>query len=489
MGSRPARRRYCRCGTHLATDNTAGQCAQCERVSRGKLICPPEVPAEFWQTGQFQDAFAAQHMGRVARAYRTHPHHHAVYGPGGISQTLLGEWMGLRQPHVSRIENGPPIRDLDTLAYWARVLRIPPNLLWFDLPGSKRHPTTSTSKMGPDREQHSRSKYTLDSASRSDSTQSDLVHEQLLVLRRVLDAHDLPDDGPVRSLNQLDQLVCAIVGMRLNSEYARLVSELPELLAELNRALDLHHGQRRAVVARLLVQAYRAADAIADKFGYFDLSARIIALMQSTALASGDELVIAAASYVRAETFFASGDFEAGRRMLELAADRLMPEFSTDTAAAYGALHMRAAVTAARAGHAARAHEHLDEAGSIACRVPEGIYHGTAFGSASVRIHRVTLAVDLADVDAALRFGDGWVPPPAIPAERRSHYFVDLGRAHLQAAQYDHAIGALRAAREIAPQHIRVHPDVRSVLSALRDADVTEIDEFVKWVGEPEILD
>jgi transcriptional regulator with XRE-family HTH domain len=137
MGSRPARHRYCRCGTHLAADNTERQCARCQRAARDKLIAPPQVPAEFWQTEQLQEAFSAQHIGRVARAYRTHPHHHAAYGPSGISQTLLGQWLGLRQPQVSRIETGPPIRDLDTLAYWARVLRIPPRLLWFRFPDEK----------------------------------------------------------------------------------------------------------------------------------------------------------------------------------------------------------------------------------------------------------------------------------------------------------------------------------------------------------------
>jgi hypothetical protein len=123
MGSRRARQYYCRCGTHLAKDNTERQCARCQRASRDKLITPPEVPAEFWQTEQFQEAFAAQHIGWVFRAYRTHPHHYAVYGPDGISQTLLGQWLGRRQPQVSKIETGPPIRDLDTLAYWARVLK------------------------------------------------------------------------------------------------------------------------------------------------------------------------------------------------------------------------------------------------------------------------------------------------------------------------------------------------------------------------------
>ncbi|MGH4013644.1 MAG: hypothetical protein ACRDSL_06860 [Pseudonocardiaceae bacterium] len=63
-----------------------------------------------------------------------HPYHYTVYGPYGISQTLLGQWLGLRQPQVSRFETGPPLQLLDTLQHWARVLRIPPELLWFRLP-------------------------------------------------------------------------------------------------------------------------------------------------------------------------------------------------------------------------------------------------------------------------------------------------------------------------------------------------------------------
>ncbi|MGH3796480.1 MAG: helix-turn-helix domain-containing protein [Pseudonocardiaceae bacterium] len=108
------------------------------------------MPAEFWQTEQFREAFAAQHIGRVARAYRTQPYHYAVYGPGGISQTLLGQWMGVRQPQISRIEGGPPIQHLDTLQQWARVLRIPPEMLWFDMPGETRQAVASRSGASPD---------------------------------------------------------------------------------------------------------------------------------------------------------------------------------------------------------------------------------------------------------------------------------------------------------------------------------------------------
>jgi tetratricopeptide (TPR) repeat protein len=48
---------------------------------------------------------------------------------------------------VSRIENGPPVRNIDSLAHWARVLGIPAGLLWFDLPGSRRLVSASVSAL------------------------------------------------------------------------------------------------------------------------------------------------------------------------------------------------------------------------------------------------------------------------------------------------------------------------------------------------------
>jgi transcriptional regulator with XRE-family HTH domain len=95
---------------------------------------PPTVTAAFWDTPALRDALAAQHIGRVARAYRRHSELAARYGRNGVSQELLGTWLGLTQAQVSRIENGPPMRNLDTLAHWARILQVPRHLLWFKLP-------------------------------------------------------------------------------------------------------------------------------------------------------------------------------------------------------------------------------------------------------------------------------------------------------------------------------------------------------------------
>jgi tetratricopeptide (TPR) repeat protein len=129
--------RYCRCGTRLARDNTSAQCASCQAQARDLIMQAPDAPEEFWRTEQFRDAFEAQHIGQVSRAYRKHPQHIAAFGKDGIPQDVVAGWMGLTQAQISRIENGPPVRHLDSLTHWARTLRVPEHLLWFKLPGAR----------------------------------------------------------------------------------------------------------------------------------------------------------------------------------------------------------------------------------------------------------------------------------------------------------------------------------------------------------------
>ena len=107
MSASPSR--YCQCGKPLARDHASARCGLCEQGDQ-KRAEAPELPADFWKTPGFRDAFDAQHMGHVARAYRRHPLNVANYGRDGIPQELLGDWLGLTQAQVSRIENGPPIR-------------------------------------------------------------------------------------------------------------------------------------------------------------------------------------------------------------------------------------------------------------------------------------------------------------------------------------------------------------------------------------------
>jgi hypothetical protein len=90
---------------------------------------PPTVPREFWNTDQMRDALATWHMGRVIFAYRTHPWH-----PRSLSQETVGNWLGLTQAQLSRIENGHAPEELSKLVCWAQTLGVPGELLWFKLP-------------------------------------------------------------------------------------------------------------------------------------------------------------------------------------------------------------------------------------------------------------------------------------------------------------------------------------------------------------------
>lgn len=90
---------------------------------------PPKMPVAFWEVKDMRDALATWHMGRILTAHRHHPFHGRI-----LPQDLVAGWFGITQAQLSRIENGPAIKDLDKLAQWARILSIPPELLWFQLP-------------------------------------------------------------------------------------------------------------------------------------------------------------------------------------------------------------------------------------------------------------------------------------------------------------------------------------------------------------------
>ncbi|MEU8329852.1 helix-turn-helix transcriptional regulator [Micromonospora sp. NPDC048839] len=124
--------RYCRCGARLARDNKAGRCSPCSAYDRHHSGTAPEVPADFWDEVVLAQALQSRHMGRVIRAWRTHPYH----GRHPISQGQAAAWVGMSQAQLSRVETGPPIVHLDRLAQWAAALHVPEDRLWFALPAA-----------------------------------------------------------------------------------------------------------------------------------------------------------------------------------------------------------------------------------------------------------------------------------------------------------------------------------------------------------------
>ncbi|MFD5497025.1 helix-turn-helix domain-containing protein [Streptomyces sp. GDS52] len=312
------------------------------------------------------------------------------------------------------------------------------------------------------------------------------VHDALPALSAAIATYDVPEDGPVRPLQDLRTAVTDAARWRVAAQYTRIVRALPDLLTELARAYHGAPDEDRAELAALLVKAYRSADAVAYKFGARDLSARLVELMRWAAPEADDPALTASVAYVRTETFFAARAHTAGLRALERALDAAPAPTAAPAIAARGALHMRAAVIAGRAHDASAADHHLAEARTFADQVPEDVYCGTAFGPDSVKIHEVSVAVGLGDdhVGRALAVASEWKPPKNLPAERRSAFYIELARAQLWTGLADDAFESLKVARHIAPQHTREHPWVRedaATLRRLKRADSETLTNFAEW--------
>ncbi|MEV0170402.1 helix-turn-helix transcriptional regulator [Streptomyces sp. NPDC050803] len=312
------------------------------------------------------------------------------------------------------------------------------------------------------------------------------VHAALPALSAAIAAYDIPEDGPIRPLHELRDAVSQAARWRLAAQYTRIVSTLPDLLAELARAYHQAPDADRTQLATLMVKAYRSADAVAYKFGALDLSARLIELMRWILPVADDPVLSASVAYVRTETFFAARAHATGLRALEQALDSAPTPVTAPEIAARGALHMRAAVIAGRACDSSAAARHLDEARSLGDQVTEDVYCGTAFGPDSVRTHEVSVAVSLGDahVGRALDVAGDWKPPKELPAERRSGFYIELARAQLWSRLADDAFESLKVARHIAPQHTREHPWVRedaATLRRLKRADSESLTNFAEW--------
>ncbi|MFB4194360.1 helix-turn-helix domain-containing protein [Streptomyces carpaticus] len=312
------------------------------------------------------------------------------------------------------------------------------------------------------------------------------VHHELAAISDALATYDCPDDGPVRPVPELRKASAHTVEWRLSAQYLRIARQAPVLLAELFRGMHTARGAHLAVSTHLLVDVCRSADAVAYKHGAANLSARLIEIMRWATPHAEDPLLAATVAYVRAETFFMSRAYAAGLGVLESAIDSLPVATGPSAHAARGALHMRAAVMAGRAGRADVATEHMASAHRMADGVPEGIYRGTAFGPDSVRVHDVSLCVSLGGhhLLRALDISRHWEPPETLPAERRSGFFIELARAQLWAGKPDAAFASLLTARRIAPQHTREHRWVREdagTLRRLKRSSAESLSGFAEW--------
>lgn len=303
-------------------------------------------------------------------------------------------------------------------------------------------------------------------ASRLDS---DEKHEKVSdldlapVIRRTLAAVDLmADDVESIPLDLLKPQVTQVMNWRRSTRYRKVAEVLPDLVDQL-----LVSAQESGQPAyALLTDTYRAANSLAHKFGYTDLSMTATERMEWAATKSGDPLRLATTHFVKASTLARIGAAPQAMRLLLRAMADIEPFVGDNpiAEAVASTLHMKAGTIAATLSDSDASAMHFAEAARLAAKFGDGIAYDTVVGPTNVRIYQVSAEVDLGNPGRAIEISDGTPIPRAMARERQTYFWLDSARAHLLAGDPDEAIDALCESRTASPEHFRASPTVKATI-------------------------
>jgi tetratricopeptide (TPR) repeat protein len=185
-----------------------------------------------------------------------------------------------------------------------------------------------------------------------------------------------------------------------------------------------------------------------------------------------DPAVLASLMRSVAHSMLSSGRFTAAADVVSRSVDRLTGS-AQDTPTWWsliGSLHLVGAMAAARSDAPIEARKSLALARQAGQQLGyDGNHAWTAFGPTNVAVHDVSIALELGDMQLALRLAPQ-VDATALPVERRVRHTLEVGRIYHYAGQHDQAIGAVRQAIRTAPEQGRYHFITRElVISWMRD--------------------
>lgn len=249
--------------------------------------------------------------------------------------------------------------------------------------------------------------------------------------------------------------------------YDLLVPALAGTLTDLASQSRTVTGRAKRLHQRRTVEVCSTTVSTCVQLGHPDLTLAVAQVAMRTAEELAEPAFLGLASYARIRAVSATTGAE---RVAEEGIDRLSPHVGNDLAAAstYGMHHLISAEVAARAGRAAVASGHLDEAAAVAAHTGERPNDWFSFGPTNVGIWRLAVLVALGEGPAARTAPPGFRPDTLPSAHRRATYFIDLSRALLQGrGMEDAAAAALYRAEAIAPQQVSTSGGARDALRTL----------------------
>jgi transcriptional regulator with XRE-family HTH domain len=317
------------------------------------------------------------------------------------------------------------------------------------------------------------------------------VHQTIPDIQTAMLSWDLPDESlPVRSYEALATDVARLSAFGRKAQYAKLGVALPPLLDELATACHETEGVERERIFGLLAEAYSGVTAIAYALGHFDLRSQAMDRVQWAARESGDPLRVGRTQWQRATLFLKAAAYDRGMRLLDSLSHELgedIGHMDEPTLSLYGAVHLRSAMFAARAGNGPTAHAHLEAAEVAARRIGRDANHyGLEFGPTNVAMHQLGVAVEMYDGPEVVRRTRRTRLPASVAPVRAGRWYMDAARGWLDYGNREKAFAALQAARRVAPEQTRNHPQVRETLQTLIHMErygKESLAGFAAWIG------
>lgn len=272
-------------------------------------------------------------------------------------------------------------------------------------------------------------------------------------------AHSEPET--IQPIAQLHGRLQAVWDAYQSSRFAYVSASLPALITDLNAAarhpLDASVAERADL---LLASAYHAAATVLTKVGEIDLA--WVAAQRGFDIAERIGEPVTWLSLARSVTHvtMSTGRHKDAATLVHQVASHvghLPADASLEYQSVYGTLFLTGAMAAARAEDRTLTNEYLRESEVAATQLGhDANYAWTAFGPTNVKIHRVSTAMELDDVETALEVGRP-IDTSSLPTERQVRHSLELARAHNARSRRDEALEILLAAEARAPEQVRHH--------------------------------
>lgn len=255
---------------------------------------------------------------------------------------------------------------------------------------------------------------------------------------------------------------------------------LPGLIEDLNTALLTFEGAAREEPLRLLVDCARTARMCLNQLGYADLAWTAAEIAASAATSLDDPVVKAATAWDRCGALLHQGALpeatavaDAALRDLEPLATAKRPE--NKVLSLRGALHLRAAVAAARGTRAKDAWARIGAALEDSDRLGptwHDLEQQTVFGRGTVGVHAAEVGVEVQQPDTGLKKVSE-ADIKAVPSkERQTHYQIDRARAYETMGRLSASVATLKAAASKAPYYTYADPMARALVQKLAQKGV-----------------